>query len=364
MKKIYQMALALGIYSMLSMPVNAKTISSESLPCYSSQINYRNQELANQYIQDGMYNFWHGDEIKANESMVFKGITLRGKLGVVEYDFAKAVELDPSRLDIQFDLASTQILQNKTAAALDSYQKILAQDPRNFNALILAGAYSKISGATESAQQFFARAQTLDPRRAKQMQAILDMTEQNFKLALNPQPAPINGKLAIVVLGYALAADGTPQSTLIERLKVALAEYKLNPQTAIIVSGGMPRGGVTESYIMKQWLIKHGVPAEQIYIEDQSKDTVMNAVYSLAIVQKLAVDKVVLISSASHMRRAYSVFSALEMQKGTKLKIDNLVYLDYPDLAQAMAVTTAEKLVIVRDVLRAAGIWAYPGIQQ
>jgi uncharacterized SAM-binding protein YcdF (DUF218 family) len=143
-----------------------------------------------------------------------------------------------------------------------------------------------------------------------------------------------------------------------------LAAYKLNPLANIIVSGGMAHGGVTESFIMQQWLIKNGVPASQIYIEDQSKDTVMNAVYSMQIVQKLPADKLLLISSASHMRRAYAVFSTVQAVTQGKLPIDNLVYLDYATLAQAQQVTNAEKLVIIRDVLRAAGIWAYPGIQQ
>lgn len=364
MKNLQRLSLILFLFfgslqSGFATPVDSTNCNNEPQPS-----NYRNQELANQYIQDGMYNFWHGDQIKANESTVFKGITLRGKLGVVEYDFAKAAELAPNRLDIKFDLASTQILQNKTPEAITTYQEILTQDPQNLNALILSAGYMEVLGKKESVEQYLAHAKTINPQRTEHYVSILAMAAKNFKLQLNVTPKKITGNFAIVVLGYALADDGTPQPTLIERLKVALAEYKLNPQAAIIVSGGMPHGGVTESYIMKQWLIKNGVPAPQIYIEDQSKDTVMNAIYSLPIVNKLAAKQIVLISSASHMRRAYSVFTALDMKQGGKIAIDNLVYLDYPDLAQASQVNASEKLVIIRDVLRAAGIWAYPGIQQ
>ena len=44
--------------------------------------------------------------------------------------------------------------------------------------------------------------------------------------------------------------------------------------------------------------------------------------------------------------------------------MDNLVYLDYPTLQEAHKVSNNEKLVIYRDMMRAAGMWAYPGIQR
>ena len=44
--------------------------------------------------------------------------------------------------------------------------------------------------------------------------------------------------------------------------------------------------------------------------------------------------------------------------------VENFVYLDYKSIEEAMAVTAKERLVIFRDLGRASGLWAYPGIQK
>ena len=68
-------------------------------------------------------------------------------------------------------------------------------------------------------------------------------------------------KHLIVVLGYVLNEDGSMKVPLINRLKKCLEMYKLNPQSKIILSGGFPKAGRTESYMMRKWLLKEGVPA-------------------------------------------------------------------------------------------------------
>lgn len=61
---------------------------------------------------------------------------------------------------------------------------------------------------------------------------------------------------------------------------------KKNPNASIIVTGGVPQGGVTEAYLMKNWLVEKGINPNRIYIEDQPKDTVGNALYSVNILKK------------------------------------------------------------------------------
>ena len=65
------------------------------------------------------------------------------------------------------------------------------------------------------------------------------------------------------------------------------------------------------------------------------------------------------------MRRGLAVFKEMAVSEGLNLSVmDNLVYLDYPTLQEAHKVSNNEKLVIYRDMMRAAGMWAYPGIQR
>jgi hypothetical protein len=50
--------------------------------------------------------------------------------------------------------------------------------------------------------------------------------------------------------------------------------------------------------------------------------------------------------------------------KKSNRKFTNMVYLDYPSLAEAQKVPNDEKLVIYRDLFRTSGIWQYPGLQR
>lgn len=89
----------------------------------------------------------------------------------------------------------------------------------------------------------------------------------------------------MVVLGAPFGEQG-PTGVLAERLDTA-AEYALeNPWTKVVVSGGQPKGGVTEAQVMASYLIDKGVDPEQILAEMQSKNTRENLLYSMALIQK------------------------------------------------------------------------------
>lgn len=81
---------------------------------------------------------------------------------------------------------------------------------------------------------------------------------------------------------------------------------------------------------LKTWLIEHGIPRDKIFIECISKDTVGNGVYSVKIMKDLKIENVTIISSASHMRRALSIFTEEAIIEGVSINFGNLVYLDYP----------------------------------
>jgi uncharacterized SAM-binding protein YcdF (DUF218 family) len=173
-----------------------------------------------------------------------------------------------------------------------------------------------------------------------------------------------------VILGYALSEEGTMQPTLVERLKVGLAAAKKYPNSKIIVTGGVPKKGITEADAMSKWLVDNGIAKERIIMEKMSTDTVENSLFTTAILEKENIKDVTLVTSASHMRRALTVFEEASdfydkmTGKKSKRNFTNIVYLDYPSLEEAHKVTKDELLVIYRDLIRTSGIWQYPGLQR
>lgn len=317
-----------------------------------------------QLTQTGIYYYWHGGDLNKAEKEFFKGITLKGKYDVVENAFKEASALSPYRTDLRFSIASTQIIQKKTAEALDTYKQLLNLYPDNFEAGILLAGYSKQIGDLTTYSETIDKLKVTDLEKTQAYLNKFENADKNMNVKLNTEAFKVEGSHAIIILGYALGDDGKMQPTLIERLKQGLAQYKKNPKSPIIVSGGVQKGGVTEAFLMKNWLVKNGVPADLIYMDDLAKDTVGNANYSTDILAKLAPENVTLISSASHIRRGLTVFEEAANLKELKVKYHNLVYLDYPSLTEAQKVSDAEKLVVYRDLIRVSGIWAYPGIQQ
>jgi uncharacterized SAM-binding protein YcdF (DUF218 family) len=80
----------------------------------------------------------------------------------------------------------------------------------------------------------------------------------------------------------------------------------------LITSGGGYLLGdkINESDISKKFLLQYGVPETDILIENQSNNTRENAVFTKTFLEKngLAQSKLLLITSAMHMRRSIGCF--------------------------------------------------------
>jgi tetratricopeptide (TPR) repeat protein len=326
----------------------------------------------NQLEDIAMYYYWHGGDLKQAEEEIFKGITLKGKYDVVEAAYNEAVKLDPHDVDLKISLASTQIIQKKIPEALATYQQILNLDPDNYNAHLLNGVYSKVNGDEKAYKSAIANLKRLDAQKTNEYLEKFATTETIMKTTLNTE-VPDNlpqTKHAIVILGYALADDGTMREPLIERLNVGLAAAIKNPNSKIIVTGGVPKQDNTEAKLMKEWLMANGIAEGRILTEDKSTDTVENALFTTAILEKEGLKDVTLVTSASHMRRALTIFTeASEFYdkmnaKNSDRAFTNVVYLDYPSIEEAQNVTKDETMVIYRDLMRATGVWQYPDKQR
>lgn len=135
-------------------------------------------------------------------------------------------------------------------------------------------------------------------------------------LTINSQATNIDSKShhVFITLGSKLNDDGYLEDASINRLKATLKAFNYNKKAYIIVSGGNPNNNVTEAKAMKIWLQKHNVPKNQIIEEGHSKNTIENALYSMDIVNKRKFNSITLVTSDTHMRRAYILFKNIDYQ--------------------------------------------------
>jgi uncharacterized SAM-binding protein YcdF (DUF218 family) len=90
-----------------------------------------------------------------------------------------------------------------------------------------------------------------------------------------------------------------------------MAAYRLymKAKKPIILSGGKVFNRAPEAQIAKQFLVSLGVPSYHIITETKSIDTYGNAQYVKEIADRLQFRKIVLITSAYHMKRSCLLFN-------------------------------------------------------
>jgi uncharacterized SAM-binding protein YcdF (DUF218 family) len=119
---------------------------------------------------------------------------------------------------------------------------------------------------------------------------------------------------AIVVLGASVFdnapdADG-PGAISAESLARLHGAYKAHSanKKPIIISAGQVFGRKPESELSRRVLLKWGVAPQYIIVETRSRDTAENAQYAGEICQQKNWRKVVLVTSAYHMKRSVFLF--------------------------------------------------------
>ncbi len=98
-----------------------------------------------------------------------------------------------------------------------------------------------------------------------------------------------------------------------ERFIEAVRLYHAGKISKILISGGsgtIGRPELAESPALRGLAIELRVPPKDVFIDDRSRNTYENATYSLEQLEMLdlAQDSVLLITSATHMRRALACF--------------------------------------------------------
>lgn len=110
----------------------------------------------------------------------------------------------------------------------------------------------------------------------------------------------------MVILGCQVMEWG-PSILLQDRLDTALDYLEEHPDMTIVVAGGKgDNEHKSEAQAMHDYLVEHGVPSEQIILEDQSSNTHENLVFTNRLLTELGYDtdqEFVVVSNGFHLTR-------------------------------------------------------------
>jgi hypothetical protein len=333
------------------------------------EIDARAQEKVTQLLQKVIEDYWSDSDAKNRANTNTSGSSTN-----VEAAFREASKLMPERLDLRFGIASALTgqaagtngleLEAKVGSALHVYQEIESLDPNRFEAGILYAAYTRAIGATNESDQAIRKLETAYPVRAGEYLEKFTRVDRLLQIQPNVIPSrsmPRDNRYAIIVLGAGLETNGTIKRKLVSRLKQGLKLARMYPRASILLTGGNQKGGVTEAYVMSQWLAKKGISPKRLILEDKARDTVENALYSVVILKRVGVTHVTLVTSCNHMRRALTDLEEACAQRGLKLEFDQLGAKTKEDKDWD---PKQERVAVYRDFTRTSGLWAFPGLRR
>jgi uncharacterized SAM-binding protein YcdF (DUF218 family) len=126
------------------------------------------------------------------------------------------------------------------------------------------------------------------------------------------------GKKADCILILGAGVNGSTLSlSLQSRLDTALAYLTDHPSLPIVVSGGQGSGeDISEAEAMRRYLTDHGIPNDQIYVEDQSRNTAENMQFSKALMEMEQINHqtVAVVSNEFHLYRAKRLAASTGIQ--------------------------------------------------
>ncbi|MDF2926954.1 MAG: hypothetical protein K0R57_5868 [Paenibacillaceae bacterium] len=122
----------------------------------------------------------------------------------------------------------------------------------------------------------------------------------------------------LLILGARVRGE-TVSLSLKERLDQGLVYLRQYPDTPVILSGGQGTGEeISEAEAMKRYLIGQGVAADQLILEDRSRDTYQNLSFSRELLEERGVDLqsavITLVTNDFHMFRAEMLAKRVGLQ--------------------------------------------------
>ena len=99
----------------------------------------------------------------------------------------------------------------------------------------------------------------------------------------------------------------------VERLLTSYDLWKRGVADVVIVSGSSPtaKPGTVEADVLADQLVDWGMPRDKVVLENKSLNTRENAVFTMKIAEERGYRRLLLVTSAFHMKRAVACFVAV-----------------------------------------------------
>ncbi len=126
----------------------------------------------------------------------------------------------------------------------------------------------------------------------------------------NTRPADV-----IIVLGAGLRRDGRPGPALTRRSLHAAELWRAGIAPAVICAGGRAESSPrSEADACRELLQRQGLPQSAIFLEDNSRSTEENALFSSQLMTARGWNSAVLVSDSYHMLRASWLFALQDVE--------------------------------------------------
>jgi uncharacterized SAM-binding protein YcdF (DUF218 family) len=130
-------------------------------------------------------------------------------------------------------------------------------------------------------------------------------------------PSPPRGDVIVLLGGGAyddvkdLSGTGAPSEEMMGRIVTVARLYRKLGVPVVVTGGSGFKGKKPEAPIVKRILSDLGLPPAKVIIEDESRDTLENALYTKKVLDARGLKKPILVTSAFHMKRSVRMFEKM-----------------------------------------------------
>ena len=152
---------------------------------------------------------------------------------------------------------------------------------------------------------------------------------------------------AVIVLGASVYSNGTPSKILADRLRYAYDLYKAGKVPKILVSGDHRTKDYNEVNVMRDYLIKLGIPEDDIFMDHAGFDT-YDSMYRAKNIFKI--EKLLISTQSFHMNRAVYIARKLNIDAyGFPCEDKKIYNMEYLNLRESLAKV---KAVIETEIIK------------